>query len=95
MKETFVLTWWFARQLIAGDAITGRPLDWQMEAATADGIHTAQSTSGSGEFHRRSRVSIHLFWCSKRRSGGNCTRISAYDEDEKHIHGIGFSVAAE
>ena len=41
MRETLVLTWWFARQLIAGDAITGRSVDWQMEAATADTIHTA------------------------------------------------------
>lgn len=40
--EAFILTWWFARQLIAGDAITGGSIDWQMEAATADRILNTQ-----------------------------------------------------
>ncbi len=36
------MTWWFARQLIAGDAIIGRAVDWQMEAAMANRIYNTQ-----------------------------------------------------
>lgn len=36
------MTWWFARQLLAGDAVVGRSVDWQMEAAMADRIYTTQ-----------------------------------------------------
>lgn len=36
------MTWWFARQIIAGDAIIGRSIDWQMEAGMADRIHNTQ-----------------------------------------------------
>lgn len=41
-KETFALTWLLACLLIAGDAIIGRSVDWQIEATMADRIHTTK-----------------------------------------------------
>ncbi|KAG8531639.1 uncharacterized protein KY384_003270 [Bacidia gigantensis] len=37
-KDTVVVTWWLACQIIAGDEVTDRSIDWQSETALADRI---------------------------------------------------------
>ena len=94
------MTWWFARQLIAGDAITGRSVDWQMEAATAVDIQTNQ---GDG-VDQGVENSIEDLVSPSIRSGVESdgqAQLSArmglgqliYNKNEKRIRGISFSVA--
>ena len=37
-KDTVILTWWLARQIVAGGKVTGRSVDWQSEIALAERI---------------------------------------------------------
>ena len=35
-KDTIILTWWFARQLVAGNKVKSCSIDWEMETLLAD-----------------------------------------------------------
>lgn len=37
-KDTVILTWWFARQLIDTNKVKSRSVDWRMETGLADHI---------------------------------------------------------
>ena len=37
-KDTVIVTWWLARQIVAGGKVIGRSVDWQSETALADRI---------------------------------------------------------